>query len=403
MKVKKIHFQDHKVLKNLEIDFTENDKVRDLTIIAGINGSGKTNILKYVYEYFNKQHYYNENLVNSIEFYFEEKEKNIKEKLYWSFIDYLRSFEYYKRTDPDNYNFKIIKENLKVFPKIIYIPTEINFIDIETRTNMLKREYNFLNIVDSSLISNIASYIATRITYVSNTQEDLTGKQVKEKVAKEINEIFEILDLDIEFIGLSKDEKSMPIFKNSFGEEFNINDLSSGEKQLFIRTLAIKMLEPENSIILIDEPELSLHPKWQQKIVEIYKKIGKNNQIIIATHSPHILGSVKKESIILLTREMGNEIKVLKSEDLDSSLGQPVDRILEDIMGLETTRNPKIFNEIKKLRELVDKDEYDNTEYKSLFKNMVDILGPADNDLILIKIDVDIKKNKKNKEEGNFV
>lgn len=403
MKVKKIHFQDHKVLKNLEIDFTENDKVRDLTIIAGINGSGKTNILKYVYEYFNKRHYCNNNLVNSIEFYFEEEEKNIKEKLDWGFINYLQFFEHYKSTDPDDYNFKIVKEDLKVFPKIIYIPTEINFIDIETRTNMLKREYNFLNIVDSSLISNIASYIATRITYVSNTQEDLTGKQVKEKVAKEINEIFEILDLDIEFIGLSKDEKSMPIFKNSFGEEFNINDLSSGEKQLFIRTLAIKMLEPENSIILIDEPELSLHPKWQQKIVEVYKKIGKNNQIIIATHSPHILGSVKKESIILLTRETGNEIKVLKSEDLDSSLGQPVDRILEDIMGLETTRNPEIFNGIKKLRELVDKDEYDNTEYKSLFKNMVDILGPTDNDLILIKMDVDIKKNKKNKEEGNFV
>ncbi|MGL6064142.1 MAG: AAA family ATPase [Fusobacteriaceae bacterium] len=395
MKVKKIHFQDHKVLKNLEIDFTENDKVKDLTIIAGINGSGKTNVLKYVYEYFSKSHYNNNNLVNSIEFLFEEEEKKIEEKLKSNFMHYLGFYEYCEKNNSGDQNFKLISENLKVLPKIIYIPAEINFTDVATKTNMLKRKYNFLNVVDSELISNIASYIATRITYVTNTQENLTGKQVKEKVAKEINEIFEILDLDIEFIGLSKDEESMPLFKNSLKEEFNINELSSGEKQLFIRTLAIKMLEPENSIILIDEPELSLHPKWQQKIVEVYKKIGKNNQIIIATHSPHILGSVRKESIILLTRGERKEIKVLKSEDLDSSLGQPVDRILEDIMGLETTRTPEIFNKINKLRELVDKYEYESAEFKSLFKEMIDILGATDEDMILIKMDVNIMKKQK--------
>lgn len=394
MKVKKINFQEHKVLKNLEIDFTENDKVRDLTVIAGVNGSGKTNILKYIYDYFYNNNYFND-LKDTITFYLNDNEKNVNENIYNDLFMQLNQYEHNSNYNFNDNGFKMVRDNLKVLPKLIYIPTEINFTDIETTTNMLKREYKFLNIVDSSLISNIASYIATRITYVSNTQEDLTGKQVKEKVAKEINEIFEILDLDIKFIGLSKDEKSMPIFKNSFGEEFNINELSSGEKQLFIRTLAIKMLEPENSIILIDEPELSLHPKWQQRIVEVYKKIGKNNQIIIATHSPHILGSVKKESIILLTRGERNEIKVLKNEDLDSSLGQPVDRILEDIMGLETTRNPEIFNNIKKLRELVDKYEYESTEFISLFKKMVDILGPIDNDLILIKMDVNIKKKQK--------
>lgn len=63
----------------------------------------------------------------------------------------------------------------------------------------------------------------------------------------------------------------------------------------------------------------------------MYKKIGKNNQIIVATHSPHILGSVPKENLIILTRDENGEIKALKDEELYSSLGQPVDRILEDI------------------------------------------------------------------------
>lgn len=49
MKIQGIHFRNHKVLKNLKIDFTYNGKVRDLTVIAGANGSGKTNILRYIY------------------------------------------------------------------------------------------------------------------------------------------------------------------------------------------------------------------------------------------------------------------------------------------------------------------------------------------------------------------
>ncbi len=85
-------------------------------------------------------------------------------------------------------------------------------------------------------------------------------------------------------------------------------------KQLFLRTLSIKMLEPNNSIILIDEPELSLHPKWQQRIIEVYKKIGENNQIIIATHSPHILGSVSNEKILILYRDENGKIEAKTGE-----------------------------------------------------------------------------------------
>lgn len=391
MKIQGIHFKNHKVLKNLKIDFTYNGKVRDLTVIAGANGSGKTNILKYIYDYFNNQDYYNY-LKESLNIYYEEEEKKLFDKLGGYFFDALKSFEWYKNQNSNDISFLEVKNNLKIFPKIIYIPTEINFQNITTKTNMLKREYNFLNIVDSNLISNIASYIATRITYISNTEEDLTGKQVRERVAQEINGVFEILDLDIKFVGVSRDERSSPIFTNSLGEEFDINDLSSGEKQLFIRTLAIKMLEPENSILLIDEPEISLHPKWQQKIIEVYKRIGKNNQIIVATHSPHILGSVKKEEIILLVRGENKEIEVFDSQELNSSLGQTTDRILEEIMGLESTRNPEIYRKIVKLRELVDADLYEEEEFKKLFKELREILGDLDDDLILIQMDVKLKK-----------
>lgn len=395
MKVKNIHFKNHKVLKNLEIDFTNNGEVLNTIVIAGVNGSGKTNLLKYIYDYFDKNYYYNNDLTNSVSFVFEKEEEETNELIYNSLFNLLKFYENNRLHNPEDPNFKVLNNSLKILPKIIYIPTEINFQNIQTTTNMLERKYEFLNIVDTNLISNIASYIATRVTYISNTEENLTGKEVREKVAKEINDIFSILDLDVKLQGLSRDERSMPIFSNSNDEEFDINDLSSGEKQLFVRTLAIKMLEPENSIILIDEPELSLHPKWQQKILEVYKKIGKNNQIIVATHSPHILGSVSKENLIILTRDENGEIKALKDENLYSSLGQPVDRILEDIMGLETTRDPKIFNSLNRLRDLVNSNQYDSEEFKSLMKEMTSILGNTDGDLMLIKMDINIRKSRR--------
>ncbi len=219
-------------------------------------------------------------------------------------------------------------------------------------------------------------------------------KEVKEKVNSEINRIFEILELDVKLTGLSKDERSMPVFTNSSGDEFDINQLSSGEKQLFLRTLAIKMLEPENSIILIDEPELSLHPKWQQRIIEIYQRIGKNNQIIVATHSPHILGSVPRENIILLSKNENGEVISTTGEELYTSYGQPVDRILEDIMGLETTRNPKVFDLLNEVRKLVDENQYETDNFKEKYSELKSILGETDKDLFLIDMDIQRKRRK---------
>ena len=154
------------------------------------------------------------------------------------------------------------------------------------------------------------------------------------------------------------------------------------------------MLNPENSIILIDEPELSLHPKWQQRIVDVYRKIGKNNQIIIATHSPHILGSVKKENIMLLDKDDEGQIVVRTGDELYDSYGQPTDRVLKDIMGLETTRNPKVFKLLEEAGELVDKNEYESEEFKTKYKKLREILGNKDEDLLLMDMDIQIRKKR---------
>ena len=382
MKIKNLHIEEYNGLENLNINFESEGKVLDLIVLAGINGSGKTRVLESIRYWFEM---FRSKAVN-VELFYEENEREVLESLMNSeglteiekemqkeieYTDCLRNIKFYNydyrhnKTENRNYNSKIISksfENLKIFPKLIYVPTEINLEEIKKAQTNLKKEYRFINIVDSYEIKDIPSYIATRISKVANEEENLTMGQVRKKVFAEINGIFEILELDVKLSEISKDENSMPIFTDSSGKKFGINELSSGEKQLFLRTLAIKMLEPENSIIMIDEPELSLHPKWQQKIVDVYRKIGRNNQIILATHSPHILGSVEKENIILLEKNENGIVKVKTGDEFGNSYGQTTGRILEDIMGLETDRNPSVNNLLNLVKEMVKNDNYENSE-----------------------------------------
>ena len=418
MKIKNLHIEEYNGLENLDINFESEGKVLDLIVLAGINGSGKTRVLESIRYWFEM---FRSKAVN-VELFYEENEKEVLKSLMNSegltevekeaqkdieFTDCLRNIKFYNydyrynKTENQNYNSKIISRSfgkLKIFPKIIYVPTEINFEEIKKAQTNLKKEYSFINIVDSYEIKDIPSYIATRISKVANEEEDLTMGQVRKKVFEEINGIFEILELDVKLSEISKDENSMPIFTDSSGKKFGINELSSGEKQLFLRTLAIKMLEPENSIIMIDEPELSLHPKWQQKIIDVYKKIGKNNQIILATHSPHILGSVEKENIILLIKNRDGNIETRLGKELGNSYGQAVERILEDIMGLETDRNPSVYELLNQVKEMVKNDNYESSEFERKYNKIKDILGEDDRDLFLVDMDLQIKKGRKNAE-----
>ena len=360
MKIKNLHIKEYNGLENLDINFESEGKVLDLIVLAGINGSGKTRVLESVLDFFYKIEMFYKSQ-NKIELFYEEIE-NESIKTAGNIDVFYNELKNGAKGAFLSPKYLEIKKILKKFPKIIYVPTEINFQKVQKAQTNFKKEYNFINIVDSYEIKDIPSYIATRISKVANEEEDLTMGQVRKKVFAEINGIFEILELDVKLSEISKDENSMPIFTDSSGKKFGINELSSGEKQLFLRTLAIKMLEPENSIIMIDEPELSLHPKWQQKIVDVYRKIGRNNQIILATHSPHILGSVEKENIILLEKNKNGIVEVKTGDKFGNSYGQTTGRILEDIMGLETDRNPNVNNLLNLVKEMVKNDNYENSE-----------------------------------------
>lgn len=398
MKVNGVKFKNHKVLGDLGISFCGSDnKTLDKIVLIGENGTGKTTILKEIYDLMDIES--NSKSENKIFLELEENEKY----LFKNYLlennnniimedDILYDCADIKCLDikKEAFNFEEIEKD-KYKSKVIYLPAEVNFNSLKRVDRTFRYKYKFRNEINENLISDLPSAIANRIYVEMIMNEDLPARESREKICKEVNSIFESMDLDVELIGLSKDEDTVPIFRNIEGKEFDISGLSSGEKQLFLRALSLKFLNVNNSIILIDEPEISLHPRWQRKIINVYENIGENNQLIIATHSPHIIGNVTKEQIRVLKRDKEG-IKVMNYEELDETYGRTVESILMEIMGIVNTRNEETAEKIETLRNLVREDKYESKEFEELYEVLRGYLGNLDIDLNLIDMEIRRKR-----------
>ena len=85
------------------------------------------------------------------------------------------------------------------------------------------------------------------------------------------------------------DKNSIAISKNNL-----LSNLSSGEQQIIIM-LTLVSFEKNRKIFIIDEPELSLHPKWQESFIEaIQRLLPSDSQIFLATHSPALVAGHEK-------------------------------------------------------------------------------------------------------------
>ncbi|MGC6767590.1 AAA family ATPase [Enterococcus sp. LJL128] len=88
------------------------------------------------------------------------------------------------------------------------------------------------------------------------------------------------------------------------GNKINFGKLSTGEKQLFTFFVycALHLPTDEPSLVIIDEPELSLHPKWQNTLLNSLTEKS-NISILTATHSPYVINKSLKSSVFKLVEE----------------------------------------------------------------------------------------------------
>lgn len=79
------------------------------------------------------------------------------------------------------------------------------------------------------------------------------------------------------------------IIFTQIGEELPPYKLSSGEKQMLVILLTVLIEDNEPHVLFMDEPEVSLHIDWQQRMIEIIRELNPNVQIILTTHSPAVI------------------------------------------------------------------------------------------------------------------
>lgn len=126
-------------------------------------------------------------------------------------------------------------------------------------------------------------------------------------------------------------------------------------------------LQETPGIVLIDELDLHLHPKWQRRVIHDLKKAFPSVQFIATTHSPQLVGEALPEEIRLLD---GDEtIQPARSLGLDSS------RALEEVMGARS-RNDFFDDLLKRLFHSIDAEEFGNA--RSLLAEVEARLGPDD-------------------------
>ncbi|NET16440.1 MAG: ATP-binding protein, partial [Okeania sp. SIO1H6] len=82
--------------------------------------------------------------------------------------------------------------------------------------------------------------------------------------------------------------------------QYEISEMSGGERAIFPIIMDFVNWNINNSVILIDEIELHLHPPMQQTLLRALPKLGKNNQFIITTHSDYIEQLIPEAQIVRL-------------------------------------------------------------------------------------------------------
>jgi predicted ATPase len=155
---------------------------------------------------------------------------------------------------------------------------------------------------------------------------------------------------------------------------FNFNDASSGEANILTTLIALIPLVEDNCCVLIDEPEISLHPSWQYRYIELLSKIFDNFSgchIIIASHSHFIVSDLPMDNSSVITLKRKGEM--VHAELLpESTFGWSAENILLNIFDLPTTRNFYLSNIVTEALELIGQNKKNGKRFNELLEDLSD-------------------------------
>jgi len=150
--------------------------------------------------------------------------------------------------------------------------------------------------------------------------------------------------------------------------EFDFHEASSGEVSILSTLISLIPLLSDGCLVLIDEPEISLHPSWQYRYVDLLLKIFENFtgcHIIIASHSHFLVSDLPIHSSTVIT--LINDKGVIKSSMIqESTYGWSVEDILFNVFKLPTVRNYYLYQLVTEALEMLANFERPENNFKEI-------------------------------------
>lgn len=137
---------------------------------------------------------------------------------------------------------------------------------------------------------------------------------------------------------------------------YSLQESSSGEYHFFSSIVGLMAtVKPTNSLVLIDEPEISLHPNWQMKYLSFLRELFGHSEyatchILVATHSHFLISDLKGDcSKIIGLKRAGREIEIIDMPKGIDTYGWSAEDVLYNVFNVLSTRNKFVAEDIAKI------------------------------------------------------
>ncbi len=226
-----------------------------VNILSGINGVGKSTILNKVVRGLSQGGEFPSHMLKGVHI------KVSPEDARWIRYDIIRSFDR-PLMGSDTVN------------RIVDAPVTT---ELDWQLYQLQRKY-----LDYQV--NIGNRI---IEVLQNGDADGTVKA--QEISAPKKKFQDLLDKLFAETGKQLVRTSNEILFSQMGERLTPYQLSSGEKQMLAILLTVLIEDRQHYVLFMDEPEVSLHVDWQQKLIEMILELNPNVQIVLTTHSPAVI------------------------------------------------------------------------------------------------------------------
>ncbi|MBE6151569.1 MAG: ATP-binding protein [Firmicutes bacterium] len=345
--IKKVKWKEHPILGNLELDFSKNDgTIYNTIILAGENGTGKTTIIENLSTFLNlgalDSIEYIDYIINGVEYSIFPQDDNNGIKYGFHQRQNKNDGKIVKIFNGTNSSKQKIEEDLEDirhygcayskarsgFETKKVISTTTQQLDVEKYEDDDANDFTFIKqlIIDVETQDNSEWMEVTR-KRTGKSFEEFKKESKLYRFEKAFNDFFD--NVTFERVDNTDSVEKKIIFEKH-GKKINIDSLSTGEKQIVFRGahLLKNVNNISNGIVLIDEPELSMHPKWQSKILQFYRNLftkdgNQKTQILVATHSEYVLKSALEDRDNVLVITLHDDNGVIKVNNITAPIILP--------------------------------------------------------------------------------